>query len=175
MKTSGSFKKGHITPNQVRGDKHPMYKHGLYGTPLYKKWMAMKRRCLNPKDISYKNYGGRGIAICEKWLSFEGFNEDMSSSFTPGMSLERIDNNGNYEKNNCKWIPLDEQAKNKRSVVLYEHGGKRMSVGEWEKVLGVKRGTIRARVRNGWPISEAIRTPIHSGNKYRRITSNPPN
>lgn len=76
----------------------------------------MKRRCLNKNEKCYKSYGGRGIKVCDKWLSFVGFAEDMASTFEPGLSLERVDVNGNYEPSNCEWIPLADQAKNKRST-----------------------------------------------------------
>lgn len=76
----------------------------------------MKRRCLNNHEKSYKSYGGRGIKICSQWLSFDGFAKDMAATFKRGLSLERVDVNGNYEPSNCKWIPLADQAKNKRST-----------------------------------------------------------
>lgn len=150
------------------GKDHFNYKHGLYGTPIYKKWEAMKRRCLNKNEKSYSNYGGRGITICDKWLGFRGFYEDMGKSFIAGMSLERIDNNGNYYKENCKWIPMSEQAGNKRSVKLYEYGGRTMSIPEWSKVSGIKYFTLFARIKKyKWSLEEALNTPISYGNKYR--------
>lgn len=128
----------------------------------------MKRRCLNKNERSYPVYGGRGILICPKWMNFLGFQEDMGNSFIQGMSLERIDNNGNYCKANCKWIPMSEQAKNKRSVILYEHGGRKMSIPEWAQILGIKRRTLYARLKTyKWSLEEALSTPTSYGNKYR--------
>lgn len=102
------------------GEAHHQYKHGAGSTkirhPLYLKWCAMKRRCFNKNEKCYKNWGGRGITVCEKWLSFENFARDMGPSFKPGLSLDRIDVNGNYEPNNCRWVTLAEQNRNKRST-----------------------------------------------------------
>jgi len=150
------------------GKEHPNYKHGLYGTPLYKKWEAMKRRCLNKNEKCYPRYGGRGIKVCDEWLDFFAFYKDMGKSFIKGMSLERIDNNGNYCKENCKWIPLAEQAKNKRSVILYEFRGKKMCIADWAKEIGLKRGTLRARIkRYGWSIEHSLTIKKDYANRFK--------
>lgn len=81
----------------------PARSHGLTNTRLYYVWASMKARCLNPLHRAYKDYGGRGIQICEKWLQCEGFVEDMSSTYAPGLELDRIDNDGPYCKDNCRW------------------------------------------------------------------------
>lgn len=93
------------------------YKHGQarkgQKTPEYRVWTDMKKRCLNPNYIGYKNYGGRGIKICDRWLNFENFFEDMGNK-PEGLMLERMDNDGNYESGNCKWATRKEQNNNKR-------------------------------------------------------------
>lgn len=143
------------------GTDHWHYKHGQASignqSPLYKKWMAMKRRCLNKNEKAYPRYGGRGIKICDEWLDFQNFDRDMGNTFIKGLSLERIDNNGNYEPSNCKWIPLKDQAKNKSNVVLYEYKGRKQSIVDWGKEVGIKSETLRARLKKyGWSIEKSL-------------------
>jgi hypothetical protein len=97
------------------GDLASNFKHGLRKTPEYEIWRAMKQRCLNPKHKSWKNYGGRGIKICDRWLnSVENFFEDMGKRPNSDYSIDRINNDGNYEPSNCKWATPTEQNNNRR-------------------------------------------------------------
>jgi len=89
-------------------------KHGMYGTSTYRSWTKMKDRCLNPNHKYFHLYGGRGISIDPKWVSFEGFLEDMGEMPESGYSIDRIDNNLGYTKSNCRWIPRNHQQKNRR-------------------------------------------------------------
>lgn len=97
--------------------------HGMCGTKTYICWLAMKSRCLNPDDVQYPQYAGRGITVCDKWLTFEGFFEDMGEQ-PEGMQLDRIDNDGNYELSNCRWASRSEQARNRRTSKRWFVNGK---------------------------------------------------
>ncbi len=96
--------------------RHGQSKRGA-STPVYSRWHGMKQRCLNPDNPAYDRYGGRGITVCERWLTFENFYADMGDP-PPGMTLDRIDVNGNYEPGNCRWTSLAEQARNRRPYKL---------------------------------------------------------
>ena len=120
-----------------RSTKHGQSKRGELSTE-YKTWRSMKMRCLNKNNQAFNDYGGRGIKICDRWLdSFENFLEDMGKKPSKNHSIDRIDNNGDYEPSNCKWATKKEQSCNRRSNKWYEHEGKRMTQKEWANYLGV--------------------------------------
>lgn len=143
--------------------------HGLGKPTTFSHWVNMKTRCLNKNNVKYKSYGGRGINICDEWLSFENFHYwAINNGFREDLTLERIDVNGNYEPNNCTWITMEQQAKNKRNVVNYTFNGKTMNINEWTKYLGFGKETIRARLKRGWTIEESLSKPLKKrggGNK----------
>lgn len=125
----------------------------------------MRRRCYNKNEKSYSRYGGRGIKVM--WDSFNDFYTDMSPTFKKGLSIERIDNDGNYSKKNCKWITMAEQARNKRSVRIINYKGLSLTMREWDKKLGFQSGTVRSRLLvHKWPIEKALTTPKWNSKKF---------
>lgn len=120
----------------------------------------MKRRCLNPNNFAYSRYGGRGITVCDRWLeSFENFLVDMGEA-PPGMSLDRIDNDGNYKPGNCRWATPLEQGSNKCNNHLIEFEGKTQSLSQWANEYGIQVGTLWYRLKEGWLIEEALTKPL---------------
>ncbi len=135
--------------------------HGMSNTSTHKVWAGMMLRCTNTNEKSYKNYGGRGIKVCEQWTrSFETFLADMGERPSPRHSIERIDNHGDYCASNCKWATRTEQARNKRNNCIVIFRGESMTLPEAiEKYSVVKPGTAKARFYKGWSIEEALLTP----------------
>lgn len=131
--------------------------HGESTGKFYKKWSSIKTRCYNKNTPCYKNYGGRGIKMCDEWLDFWNFREwAYKNGYSEGLTLERIDVNGNYEPSNCKWIPMKEQAINKRNNSFIEYGGKRQTLSQWSKELGVGKEVLSYRYRAGWAPEECL-------------------
>jgi hypothetical protein len=124
---------------------HPKV-HGLSCTPEYRTWAHVVERCTNPSIRSWANYGGRGINICERWRDFRNFYEDMGPKPAPRLTIERIDNEGNYEPGNCRWATYDEQARNKRNTRYVTIGGERKLLVEVAKGLGLKYGVAAYRL-----------------------------
>ncbi len=124
----------------------------------YGSWGSMKQRCLNPKHQHYKDYGGRGIIICKRWInSFENFLEDMGKMPTPKYSLERIDVNGNYEPDNCRWATSKEQAINKRNNVHITHNGETLCLSQWAARIGLTTGALNKRLKV-WSVEKSLTT-----------------
>lgn len=125
-------------------------KHGLTNTPEYDAWTRMKRRCYSPKDSKYRLYGGRGITVCERWLSsFEAFYEDMGDKPTPSHSLDRIDVDGNYEPSNCRWATPTVQGRNKQTHRLVWLNGKQMPLSQACETAGVNYRAALYRLNRG--------------------------
>lgn len=136
-------------------------KHGGYGTPEYIAWRNMRSRCLNPKNSGYRHYGGRGIRVCERWSeSFAAFLEDMGVRPSPKHSLDRSDNDGNYEPSNCRWATRIQQARNRRAARRLELDGTVRCLSEWSAVTGLSREVIRKRLELGWSVRRALTTPV---------------
>lgn len=132
------------------------YRHGMEGSRTYRAWSSMKQRCTNPNAPKYPQYGGRGIRVCERWMVFQSFYEDMGEC-DDGMSLERINVDGDYAPGNCKWIPTRDQQSNKRSTIWTEVDGQRMTLKEACLKLGLNYRTVQSRVNiMGWTMREAL-------------------
>jgi hypothetical protein len=129
-------------------------------TPTYNSWSHAKARCTDINNTAYNDYGGRGISICDRWLeSFENFLEDMGTC-PKGMSIERIDNNKGYSKENCKWATMEVQNKNRRSTILFTMNGITKCITDWADVLGINRKTVFTRLHLGWNIKTALTFPV---------------
>ena len=129
--------------------------HGMYKTRVYYSWKSMNERCLNRNSPAYKHYGGRGIKICEEWLRLENFYRDMGER-PENKTLDRIDNNGNYCKENCKWSTPKEQSNNKRDNHLLTYCGKTRTVSQWAEELNINRSIIAGRITRGFSIEKIL-------------------
>lgn len=140
--------------------------HGLSKTKLYTIWNSMKSRCSYPKSQSYKRYGARGISVCDEWKnSFESFYSwSMENGYREGLTIERIDNNGNYCPQNCKWVTRKEQCRNRRTNIVFEYMGEKHILIEWCEILNLDYKFIYNRIHKmGWSFERSISTPkIHN-------------
>ena len=133
--------------------------HGKSRSRVYKIWLGMLQRCQNPNSSSYDRYGGRGIKVCKRWESFENFYEDMGDP-PRRTSLDRIDNDGDYEPGNCKWATRKEQASNTRRNHIIEYQGEEFILTQLAEKVGINHDTLRSRLRNGWSVERAVETPV---------------
>ncbi len=134
-------------------------KHGLSKTRTYKIWSGMKRRCLNPKSHKWKQYGGRGIKVCARWLVFSNFLLDMGHPPTTEHTLDRKNTNGHYCKENCQWATDIEQRLNKTTSTFFTLNGVTKNITVWCKEAGLKLTTVQYRLSIGWSFEKAITTP----------------
>lgn len=140
----------------LRGHLHNR-RHGMTSSAAYSVWRHMRARCEDRAHKSYSRYGARGIAVCDRWEKFENFLSDMGMP-PPGMSIERIDNDGDYCKENCRWATPSEQANNTSNTRRFTIDGVTRTATEWSKspVCKVRYDTFMARVRDGWDPSDAL-------------------
>lgn len=162
-KSCGCFRK---KTTSIQGKKNIKHGHSSNNkkTIFYKKWVGIKSRCLNEKVQDYYRYGGRGIKVCDSWLEFKNFRDDMYKSYLKHVkefgekdtTIERINNNGNYCKENCKWITWKEQYENKSNLRFITYKNKKQTLAKWSKELELNATTISDRLKAGWGIEDAL-------------------
>lgn len=134
------------------------YKHGKRKTRLYGIWANIKTRCYNAHDPHFDRYYKRGIKVCDEWLNdFEAFYDwSMNNGYKDTLTIDRINNDGNYEPSNCRWVSVKEQNQNKRNVILLTFENKTMSATAWSKSLRLGKNTVLARYHKGWSVEECL-------------------
>ncbi len=144
---------------QKRPSNNNNRQHGQSYTTTYASWSRMLMRCQNPNVRQYQWYGARGIKVCDRWKTFKNFYTDMGDR-PRGMTLDRIDNDGNYEPSNCRWATNSVQHHNKRSNHLITFNGETLNLTDWANCIGISKVTLCARLtRYGWSIERALTTP----------------
>lgn len=151
-----NLKRGHT---KSCGCKKSRPIHGKHNTNTYFVWVNMKARCDRKNHKEYSNYGGRGITYCDAWKCFSAFIEDMGEA-PKGESLDRINNDLGYFKENCRWITQHQQARNKRTNVNITIDGQTKCLKDWALTFGISYQTLRTRRRLGWDIEKAITRPV---------------
>ena len=147
--------------------------HGGHKTRLYKAWINMKDRCHNSNSTYFKDYGGRGIAVCQEWRnSFEAFRDWAGANgYAEGLSLDRINVDGNYEPNNCRWSTIKEQARNRRSSRYITFSGETLTIAAWAERTGISAKTILSRLAAGWSVEKTLTTPVKKTSGKRKSRS----
>jgi hypothetical protein len=149
--------------------KHGHRRRGTH-SPEYAAWRAMRERCNNPSHPAYRNYGGRGITVCNRWLTFENFLVEMGLR-PEGKSLDRYPNNdGNYEPGNCRWATTIEQHNNTRNNHLLTFQGMTKNVGEWAVFFGIPHRILRCRLKLGWSIERALTQIVRYRSTANQLT-----
>jgi hypothetical protein len=140
--------------------------HGMRNTKTYSIWQGMTARCLRKTHTSYKSYGARGVTVCDEWLSFEAFLSDMGECPSEGHSIDRIDNEKGYFKENCRWATTSDQANNRRSNTLIEYKGEVLTLSQWATRFGMTRWKISDRIKSGLPLEEVFINDCRNGHTY---------
>ena len=136
--------------------------HGQSDSRLYRIWQNMKNRCYNHNVDRYDRYGGRGITVCDEWRNnFQAFYDwAMINGYSDSLSIDRINIDGNYTPDNCRWITMPEQADNKSTSRIFEYNGSSHTVSEWSKISGISRDVIWNRIKRGWSIEKVLSQPV---------------
>ena len=133
--------------------------HGMHKHLGYKVWENMRRRCRSPSWPQWKDYGGRGITVCERWRDFVAFWEDMGPTYQKGLSIERVDNDGGYAPENCIWVTRKQQAYNRRDNRYVDTSWGRMTITQAAERSGIGVMTLHGRIKRGWKAEDIFRAP----------------
>ena len=141
----------------------PITKHGLCHTRIYHIWNAMKQRCSNPKTISYKYYGAKGVEVCQEWQdSFQAFYDwAMANGYAENLTIDRKDTNGDYCPQNCRWATNKEQQNNTSYNKLHTYNGETLTVMQWAEKTNMSANLLYKRLGRGWDIRKALTTKIY--------------
>lgn len=146
--------------------------HGRSKTSEYGIWRNMRSRCRNPRDPKFSDYGSRGITVCVRWDdSFEAFLSDMGERPSPDLSIDRINNDGNYEPGNCRWATASEQINNTRRNKCLTVDGRTLTATQWAREVGLDPATVLGRVEQGWPATAAVKTPRRGRGRHGKKAS----
>lgn len=159
----------HIRSGQIKtcgcGRSHRKT-HGMSRSPEFKSWLHMKERCHKEDNPQYHNYGGRGVEVCSEWRDdFQAFYDHIGPKPSPELTVDRVDNDGNYEPGNVRWASRQQQCRNFRCNTLLTYDGRTQCIVEWAEELGVNRGTLQTRLQRGWSTERALTQPT---GKHRR-------
>lgn len=164
--------KGHnnMTCGCLNRHHNNFYKHGLSDEKLMYIYSNMKQRCYNKNNYGYKNYGGRGIKVCDEWLNnFKSFYDwSINNGYQDNLTIDRINNDGNYEPSNCKWSTKLEQVRNRRNTILITYNNETKTIKEWAEQYNIDFNTLRTRIRRGWDIERALNEKTHLNYKGKK-------
>jgi hypothetical protein len=143
----------------IQKENPPAKTHGQSDTNLFHVWNGIKQRCLNPRSQAFNNYGGRGIKVCDEWREdFQAFHDwAIKNGYRLGREIDRIDNDGDYEPGNCRWVTSQTNNNNRRSNTLVEIGGKTHTISEWSRITGIPRSTLQKRISSGKTPDEILK------------------
>lgn len=141
-------------------------KHGMWDSPEYGVWDSMLQRCESMSHHAYSQYGGRGIKVCERWHDFVAFYQDMYPKPSRWHSLDRIDNDGDYSPNNCRWATKKQQSRNRNDNHVLTYHGQERCVAEWAEICGMKASALFMRLKSGWTVEETLEIPVGAVNRW---------
>jgi hypothetical protein len=137
-------------------------KHGLSKSKEYRAWQSMKDRCHNPRNPRFRDYGGRGIRVCEKWRNdFSSFYKDVGHMPSAGYEADRKNNEGDYDPRNFRWATLKEQARNKRTSHNITYKNQTRTLAEWSEMMGISRSVLHYRLKKGWSVERVLTKKVH--------------